>query len=151
MSSWAEVEAALRKIVNESMDEDLSQHVKEVQQGSVSDVVYGAGSPRYYKRRGGNAHGGLSGADGSGSLADTQEMNHTVSPDGTLTVTNDAKPAKRGFGNLAKAIEEGYGSKDRWYSQPRPFIQNTRDILEETGSHVDVLKDSLRKKGLKVM
>ena len=149
-SSWSQIEAFLKKHIDDALNKEVAQHVKEEIQTSVSDTVYAAGEPEVYQRRGGNAYGGMGNSLGTGSLGDPNEMNHTVR-DGELSVTNDAEPDRPWWRNLAEAIEFGYADKDTWYSQPRPFMKSATENMKDSGSHVEVMKDALKKRGLDVI
>lgn len=148
--SFAEIEKYLQKTINDALNKELSQHVKEEIQTAVSTEVYMAGIPKVYVRRGGNDHGGMGNPLGTGSLADTDTMNHTVN-NGELVVTNNALPSDPTFGDLTENIVMGYGSRDAWYNKPRDFIGEAKKNMEETGSHIEVMKDALRSRGLNVL
>ena len=89
-NSWSQIEAYLKKQIDSCLDKEVAQHVKEEQMTAISDVVYGAGIPSKYERRGGNPYGGMGNTLGTGSLGDPSEMHHTVK-NGELVVTNDAE------------------------------------------------------------
>lgn len=158
-NSWSQIEAYLKKQIDSCLDKEVAQHVKEEQMTAISDVVYGAGIPSKYERRGGNPYGGMGNTLGTGSLGDPSEMHHTVK-NGELVVTNDAernidyKWAGYGYDtskSLAENIVYGYGDKDEWYNEPRDFISETIKSMKESGSHVEVMKEALEKRGLEVL
>lgn len=144
-SQWALIKAKIQLAVNDSLKNEVTEAVKDEMQSTISEVVYAAGTPIIYQRRGGNNYGGMGNPDGTGSLADKGEMKHNV-VNGVLIIKNEAEPVKSSFGNLAYNIEYGYGARDRWYNQPRPFIQETRNNLKSNKAHVKALKDGLRKR-----
>ena len=142
-TNLSQLEAYLNEKIQIALDKNVAPVVKESIQTAVSDVVYGAGVPIFYKRR--NLR--------NGSLGDVGEMNHEISGN-TLIVTDDAKsklPWENGR-SLAQNIEYGYG--ENWYSVSRPFINGedgAKNILREDKSHIESLKDGLRELGLTVI
>ena len=136
----------IQKQINDCLNKEVAQHVKEQIMTAISIEVYGAGIPQIYVRRGGNVYGGMGNTMGTGSLADPQEMHHTVS-NCTLKVTDDAQPSNPGFGlELDEAITYGYGRKNMWWNKPRPFLSEAVENMETTNSHVEVMKEGLEKR-----
>ena len=76
----SQLQSYLNEKIKIALDKNVAPVVKESIQTAVSDVVYGAGDPIFYKRR--NLR--------NGSLGDVGEMNHEISGN-TLIVTDDAK------------------------------------------------------------
>ena len=145
MSSWSQLEAYLKQQINDSLSKEVAKHVKEEIQTAISTEVYAAGTPKYYDRRGGNDYGGMGNPLGTDSLADTKEMNHTVI-NGELKVTDDAMPSSLWNMNLDEAITYGYGSKDQWWNEPRPFMSVAVENMKESNSHIEIMKEALEKR-----
>ena len=141
-----ELEALIMKQVQESLINDVSKKVIQVaQQHVVEDVydVYEPVPPEYggYKR--------------TGKLATSFVTNETESG---IEIENNRYENGR---NITEIIE--YGHEDSAYGyeypayypggqnfiQPRPFIENTRDEIRARNLHVEELKRSLNKKGIK--
>lgn len=139
-SNWSQIETYLNEKIQIALDNNVAPAVKESIQTAVSDVVYGAGDPVWYKRR--NLQ--------NGSLGDVGEMHHSIS-DNTLTVTDDAK-SKLPWNNgrsLAENIHYGYG--EEWFSISRPFMDTAKNILKEDKVHIDSMRDGLKELGLDVV
>lgn len=143
------LEKEIRKLINETLDDDVATTVKDVNSQEVEKTVYSAGDPIIYQRRDARF--------GTGSLGDPNEMNHTVR-NGVLKVTNDAEPyysdSENGLNNnwsLAENIEWGYGDRENWYNQPRPFTENTKEELLSSKKHIEAMKRGLKKRGVDVI
>ena len=147
-----DLEKYLKQQIDKSLKDDMAEYVKHEITASVSDVVYGAGVPREYKRRAEDRQGYMSIPDGTGSLADPEVMDATVK-DGVLEVVDNAGFNPR-FDNpdddidtsksLAENIEYGYGTLKPWYRKPRPFMETARDNVEQ--NMVEVMRLSLQQK-----
>lgn len=141
--SWSALEKHIRKQVNDVLDKEVANAVKDEIIMSVDEVVYGSGSPLVYERR------GLS--PNSEGLGGRSQMHHTVSQDGVLEVTDDAEAKNDWDMNLTEAIEYGYSNRETWYNQPRPFMENARENLRDGKYHVERMKEGLEKRGFKVL
>ncbi len=153
-SNWNQLEQYLKKQIDETLNNEVARQVKEEIQTAVSTEVYSAGSPVKYERRGGNEYGGMGNPIGTGSLGDVNEMDHQVK-NGELIVTNNAERNTKykfaGIGydlnkSLAFNIEYGYGAKDKWFNQARPFMSEAVKNMKETKSHVLIMKEGLEKR-----
>ena len=81
------------------------------------------------------------------SLADPLEMEHSVS-NGQLMVMDTALPSKPESldMDLTYAIIHGYWGMDHWWNEPRDFLQKTRENLKSSNSHVEVMRNALKKR-----
>lgn len=157
--SFNQLEIYLKKQIDDVLNKEVAIVVKEQIQVAVDEVVYQSGEPLVYERRGSNQHGGMGNPLGTGSLADISKMKHIVK-NGILEVTDEAERnmdyrfAGVGY-DLSKSLTEnivmGYGSKDRWYNEPRDFIGQARENLRQDKYHVEALKEGLMKHGLEVL
>lgn len=136
-----EIQARLQNSIDDCLNKEVAQLVKEEISHAVETEVYAAGTPKVYQRRGSPGN-----FMGTGSLGDPQEMQHSVS-NGILKVTDDAQPFNPGFGlELDEAISYGYGDKSLWWNKPRPFENVAVENMKMTNSHVVVMKEALGKR-----
>jgi hypothetical protein len=151
-TNWSQIEVYLQEKLNDCLQKEVAETVKDELQSSISEVVYGAGTPTKYIRRGFGENGGI---------ADKSSMTTELVSNGTITITPDAERNK-GFSNypgsgydsdksLAFNLEMGYGDKQQWFNQPRSFVQETKDNLKQNKVHVESLRDALIKRGLDVL
>lgn len=142
VSSYSQLLKELEKARDNVMKNEVAKRTKEIVQKNVKDVVYSAGIPESYTRR--NLI--------NGSLGDINEMEHEYK-DGVLEVTNEASYNTRYVGgginenSLAYNIEYGYGSRDEWYNEPRPFIEESRNDLKN-GEFRDAMIKGLKNNGI---
>ena len=149
------IEKQIQKQINDVLNKEVAEAVKDEIVMAVDDVVYGSGIPTEYVRR------GLS--TSSNGLGGKSQMHHTVNTNGVLTVTDDADfnhdfaKNNHGYGtidmskSLTENIEYGYGSKSEWWNEPRPFIKKAKDNLKSNKYHVERMKEGLVKRGFKVV
>ena len=141
-TKWSTLEAELFTLTNNVLNNETAKAIKEQISESVKDVVYTAGEPVVYQRR--NLI--------NGSLGDPSVMNHSV--DGNiLTVTDDADYNSNyipGGKSLAYNIEYGYGNRDQWWKESRPFMEDAKNKLVTNKKHVIAMKKGLGKYGLDV-
>ena len=143
------IEAKIKKQINDSLQKEVASHVKEKIQSHVATDVYNAyPNPVEYERR--NLE--------NGSLGDTKQMSSTLINDGVLEVKDNADfnhdfaSNHGGYGDidlsksLAYNIEYGYGSKSQPWNEPRDFIAETRKDIKNSNSHVEVMRNALRKR-----
>ena len=142
-TKWSTLKAEILIVTKDAMDKEVSTAIKEQISKSVEDVVYSAGEPAVYQRR--NLI--------NGSLGDPSVMNHTIEGN-TLVVTDDADYNSSydiaGGKPLAYNIEKGYGDKDEWWKESRPFMKDAISKLVANKRHVIAMKNGLRRSGLDV-
>lgn len=120
--------------IQDTMENEVADTVKEKMNLSVHKTVYGTYQPRINRRRKDN--GGLSDKD-----------NISITPiDGGIEITNDT-PLDNGRHSprLDAIIEYGQGRQPF----PRPFYKDTYDILA-AGAYEETLKASLKNKGIDI-
>jgi len=139
--------AYLQPILNEVLVEDVSPVICDEIESSAIEVVLGAGQPIYYNRR------SSSNSLNSGGIADKAEMETTLIENGVIEVIDNASPSSpwNNGRSLAENLEYGYNGMDTWYNQPRPFIKQSKENLQESKNHVHALADGLRKRGFTVI
>jgi len=137
----------LQPIVNEVLLDDVKDVVRDEIESSAIEVILNAGEPIWYNRR------SSTNSLGSGGIADKAEMEATLIENGVVSIEDTALPS-RPWNNgrtLAENLEYGYNDMTHWWDQPRPFIQQSRENLEQNKNHVRSLKNGLIKRGLTVV
>ena len=132
--------------------------IKEVQSEQVEKKVYDAyPNPKQYDRR--RDDGGLSSVDNM--IHDITDVNGGIMLRiVNMTMSNpDFLPdnGKSPF-YIAGVVSQGHGYGNNYYdypydsrfTNPRDFIQATRDELARSGKHILAFKEGLRKQGVKV-
>lgn len=154
----------LTKFIKEQSEDVLKNEVASVIKDTQSDMVEVSvysnyrpdtpdREPKVYRRRG--REGGL--ADTKNMIHDTKIENNSV----RLTVKNVTKGSKDSrYSNtiISDLVEGGHGTNNKYYdyptdsgfTEPRPFIQDTVDELNEYKFHVHAFKSGLRQKGFGV-
>ena len=92
------------------------------------------------------------------SLGDVKQMESTLIDDGVLKVTDNADfnhdfaSSHGGYGDvdlsksLSYNIQYGYGDKDSPWNEPREFITKAKEDIKDSNSHVETMKNSLKKR-----
>jgi len=146
-TSLSQLEAYLQTKINATLLDEVSDAVRDEIESSISEIVFSAGDPVWYSRR--SEGNGLN----TGGLADKSQMDATLVSNGVVSITDNAEPSLpwNNGRSLAENIEYGYNEMSNWWDQPRPFISNAKENLQQTKSHVDSLRDGLIKRGLEVI
>ena len=147
-----ELEKELYKRINTALDTDVADTVKEVMTDHIIRDVYDKYDPAVYQRR-----------YNSGGLLDSENIIATMGNDGELLVQNVTVGSDTYYiPNIKKTFKSANADKfitpvieyGRGYDvvdiEPRPFIQNTHDDLEQNHYHTEAMKRSLKKQGLEV-
>jgi hypothetical protein len=155
-----ELQVFINGKVEEIMDNEMAQMVKQKESESVETNVYDKyrpnnGEPYVYKRR-----------ETSGGLADVSNMQHNVTNNRngvTLSVENITKGQQENF-KIADLVEygDGYNGKEyqfknnrdgtaKQYLVARPFTEKTEDIIEQTNEHVKIMEKGLKSKGIDIV
>jgi len=150
----------IKKNVNDTLKNEISQVAKREISKSVETNVYSMYQPSKYWRRKYSEHG----------LADKTNINTTLINSGELMITDDAPfnpynndgtykpPAEEGqietgeidmSKSLGYNIEYGWGNQNTDYSEPRPFMMMAKRELDN-GIVRSALKKGLLKRGLNV-
>jgi len=143
------IESKIRKQINDSLSKEVASHIKnKISSHVTSDVYLAYPNPIEYKRR--NLE--------NGSLGDIKQMSSTLINDGILEVKDNADfnhdfaSNHGGYGDidlsksLAYNIEYGYGSKSQPWNEPRDFIAETKKDIKNSNSHIEVLRNALKKR-----
>ena len=160
-----ELEKELYKRINIALDTDVADTVKEVMTDHIVRDVYDAWDPQAYMRRynqSGNDIGSPFDDTDNVGLLNQENIISTIDGDGNLFVQNmtlgsryyyDAKGwhiSKNAEKLIAGVIETGRGYDVLGNTDPRPFMENTHDDLEQNHYHTEAMKRSLKKQGLEV-
>ena len=142
-SDLKSLEAFLKKSVDNALNAEVAQAIKETQSDVIQDVVYNAYTPKLYQRRG--ALGG--------GLGDTTNMYHEVY-DGVLTVENRTPPnpdyshTALQSKSIDTAVERGE-RYDYWGDAfPRPFTAKTVERLENSDILTKAISSGLNRQGI---
>ncbi|MEG0896677.1 MAG: hypothetical protein RSF73_03965 [Ruthenibacterium sp.] len=140
--------AQLQADIHTALVNDIANGAKEIMKNAVENVVYSAYNPTVYSRRGED-----------GGLSDKSNMIATEIPNG-IALTDEI-PVNNAYGvsrfandkSLAEIVCEGgqnymYGDESYDYYQPRDFMSETQNILNN-GNAEKLVKDALVKKGYK--
>ncbi|MGG1664534.1 hypothetical protein [Brevibacillus sp. NRS-1366] len=109
--------------------------VKDKMQNHVQKDVYDVYKPKIYER--------------TGELKKDIVIRELV--DGVVIVPTRTDEETGRY--IPEVIESGNGYSYNYgygYEQPRPFVENTRKELRDTGAHVEKLKQGLKARGLDV-
>lgn len=140
MSNLKEVLNKIKKEVQNSLETDVAEMVKDTIIKHVSEDVYQVYTPTMYKRKGFN--------DG---LMDERNMDIFKYGECGIEIQNNTMDDGK---NVAEVVETGIGydftGYGYSYEQPRKFMSNTRDEIERDDLHKKELKQSLKNKGYKV-
>ncbi len=149
-----DLEGFLRRMIQDSLENEVAEKVKDEQIKQADEVVYAAYSPKEYDRRG-SSSGGLKSRDSIVSNT-SREKNQII-----LRVRNVATGADDMSGRgIAGLVEYGQGGgygrytwtppndRDASYLQPRPFIEGTRLSIANNRYHVKYLQKGLAARGV---
>lgn len=140
------LERYVMSAAEKTMREDMHKESVRYQQSELDTTVYNAYEPVEYERR----HGNL-------GLADPQNMISNIVNRSSKYFTYTFENITRGKGAPTKYIggivEEGHKKTggydyptDPAFTDPRPFMQNTLDRIEESRVHEKVLREGLKKR-----
>lgn len=163
LNNMKEFELYVASLMKDTIETDVVEKVKDVQQSNVQTEVYDrykstSDHPDAYVRRG--EQGGLK------DRKNIQVTNRSESSTGgnyqyDVDIEN-VTTEKHGNRRLDKIVEYGQeatGGYDYTYTRagnqedylrPRKFIEKSVNELKSTGEHVKVFKDGMRKRGVKV-
>ncbi len=147
----AELEKELMKKINGSLIQDVAPVVENTMIYSIEKNVYDAYEPSAYSRR-----------QEEGGLIDRDNIVSKVIDNGVIAVTNETLgeetyvyngrefQSKNAGKPIAGIIESGKGY-DYWKKAfPRPFLEETVEMLNKENVVSKVLRDSLKLDGLEV-
>lgn len=148
--SFNDLQKYIKKEIQASLIDEVAEVIKDEIQSSISDEVYASYNPIVYKRRGYT----------NGGLGDKDTMDVQMFNDSTIKIISNAernldyKFAGIGYDvkkSFVENIVEGYGDRSTTWNRPRDFLEETRNNLKENKHHIEALKDSLEKKGIKTI
>ena len=146
-----ELRKHLEKCINDSLENEVLETVKKIELSHIKEDVFDVYSPNIYDRR------------SSSGIDDPENIVGDIIQNGVLEVENITKfnpeyeTENQGLG-LVKLIEYGHGESGYFYdypsshkfTDPRPFIANTKNEIKETKSHVKAIKSGLERNKIEV-
>ena len=156
MADFATMQALLdyvRKKVNESLQNEVAENVRETEQKHIISDVYGVYNPIEYERR--LLDGGLMASENiKGEIVDDMTLQVTnETPANPYATSQDRVTIDK---NLPELIEYGESYKGYHYDflyntaflNARPFTKNTFEELQQSGSPAIALVEGLKKRGI---
>ena len=140
-----QIESDIAQKINDTLENEVAEAAKAVIQTNIQETVYDAGYPSWYQRR--YYKGGL--IDGDNLAANVR--------DGELTISNTTKARYPSWERklhangttLSDLIIDGYGDQDQWYNQPRPYMENAEDDLEDNEKIQAAIDAGLARQGIR--
>lgn len=156
MKNMKDLEKYLQAKINKSLQTEVFEEVRDVEQKNIDQTVYDSYTPKVYERR----------EILDGLIAD-KNIEGALVRDGVLKVKNVASPSPSLIGDNPQTpfptwVEYGKSpmvhgiDKDNFYIDKserfpaRPFTRNTIDDLERNKQHVKAMKNGLKKQGLDI-
>ncbi len=148
---YDDIDALLKDLKSDIEDvlmDDVLDEVKDIETQHIEDDVLSVYSPSIYERR---ISGGIS--DPSNIIGEVHDMALEVD---NVTRFNDGYGTYNHGEGLAELINDGekrggfYYDYEGEFTQPRPFIDNTIEEIEQTDSVEDALAKGLRKRNYNV-
>lgn len=160
-----ELYSKLMEYVNDVLDKEVSDTVKDIMIDHIVTDVYNSYTPSMHTRRysqsgNDNVNNSFDDSDNTG-LLDPNNIISTTDGVGGLEVKNTTLGSKYYYKNYERYISKNAGKPivgvietGRGYDVrspgKRPFIKNTYEELENTGFHIKAMKQGLIKRGLGV-
>ena len=144
-SQLKKIEKQLQSKIQDALNNEVKEVVVETLLSHVKTDIYDYYTPKIYERK-----------YDDGGLADEANIKTSVKGN-TLSVENVRKDGSK---NVAEIVETGegytygepaYSNPPYSYQNPRPFTENTRVELRETGKHVDALKKGLKRNNVNIV
>lgn len=141
--NWNQLEKALNEKINKVLKNEVAAYAKETMKEVIKDDVYGVYNPKMYER--------------TYQLLDSIDVEEV--DENKISIRNTRSEIGK---DIAETIETGigydylppeynpYDEEGNTYLKPRPFTQNTRELLQKSGVLNYEMKEGLKKLGLKV-
>jgi hypothetical protein len=141
--------AYYQEVLNDTLKDDVYKEVKTTLQKNIQETVYDSYSPKEYQRRGYN----------DGLIADENIVGE-LEKDGVLAVKDIADSNDSIFGTpytasgtttFAGWVEYGQVSDafgNGVWTEPRPFMENTKEELKSNNVISKALQTGLKKRGV---
>ena len=151
LKSLKELRNYIEKCINDSLENEVLETVKKIEISHVEEDVFNVYSPSAYERR------CVLGIDDSDNIVGNITQNGVLEIENITEFNPEYETENRGLG-LVKLIEYGHGTSGYYYeypksesfTNPRPFISNTKKEIKENKSHVIAIKSGLEKHKIKV-
>lgn len=144
------LEKYLTQVIGEisSNSMDLEDKMSETMREAVIDIVYNAYSPTQYKRRGDD--GGLSDTDNMIITSADMRNGKVLLTFENITSGVDTLAGKRLDETINDGIKGNWANPNGSWSEPRPFIEETRERLQQkSGELARELEKELKRAGFK--
>lgn len=150
--TYDEIDSLLKDLksdIEDTLTHEVLDEVKNIELRHIEDDVLSTYSPKIYQRR---AIGGID--DPDNIIGEVHNMQFEV--DNVIEFNDDYGTFNHGIG-LADLINDGesrhgyYYDYDGEFTQPRSFIDNTIEEIEQTSSVEDALTRGLRKRSYDVV
>ena len=151
LKSLKELRSYIEKCIDDSLENEVLETVKKIEINHIEEDVCNVYSPSAYERR------------SNLGVDDPENIIGNITQNGVLEVENitefnpEYETENRGLG-LVKLIEYGHKTSGYYYdypksdsfTDPRPFISNTKNEIKENKNHVIAIKSGLEKHKIKV-
>ena len=151
LKSLKELRNYIEKCIDDSLENEVLETVKKIEISHVDEDVFDVYSPSVYERR------GVLGIDDPDNIVGNISQNGVLEVENITEFNPEYETENLGLG-LVKLIEYGHGTSGYFYdyptskdfTEPRPFISNTKKEIKEYKSHVIAMKSGLEKHQIKV-
>lgn len=151
LKSLKELRNYIEKCIDDSLENEVLETVKKIETSHVEEDVFDVYSPSAYERR------STLGIDDPDNIVGNITQNGVLEIENITEFNPEYETENRGLG-LVKLIEYGHKTSGYFYdypksdnfTDPRPFISNTKKEIKENKSHVIAIKSGLEKHQIKV-
>lgn len=151
LKSLKELRNYIEKCIDDSLENEVLETVKKIETSHVEEDVFDVYSPSAYERR------STLGIDDPDNIVGNITQNGVLEIENITEFNPEYETENRGLG-LVKLIEYGHKTSGYFYdypksdnfTDPRPFISNTKKEIKENKSHVIAIKSGLEKHKIKV-
>ena len=141
----------IEKCINDSLENEVLETVKKIELSHIKEDVFDVYSPSIYERR------SNSGIDDPENIVGDITQNGVLELENVTKFNPEYETENQGLG-LVKLIEYGHGESGYFYdypasdsfTDPRPFIANTKKEIKETKSHVKAIKSGVKRNKIEV-
>ena len=151
LKSLKELRKLIENCIDDSLENEVLETVKKIEINHVDEDVFDVYSPSAYERR------STLGIDDPDNIVGNITQNGILEVENITEFNPEYETENRGLG-LVKLIEYGHKTSGYFYdypksanfTDPRPFISNTKKEIKENKNHVIALKSGLEKHKIKV-
>lgn len=151
LKNLKELRNYIEKCIDDSLENEVLKIVKKIEISHVEEDVCNVYSPSAYERR------SNLGIDDSDNIVGNITQNGVLEVENITEFNLEYETENTGLG-LVKLIEYGHKTsgycydypKSDSFTDPRPFISNTKKEIKENKSHIIAMKSGLEKHKIKV-